>query len=314
MTTVTLNHMVRCLIILSITFCAVSANAQKIDSIKYKNGFLFYHEYGKGETIILLTGGPGNNCSQLADMANRLSTNNRVVLFEQRGTGLSIPDPFDSTTVSLQAAVSDINLLLDQLGLKEAIICGHSWGATLGMYFASFFPQRVKSLILIAPSSLLIGEEMYQTVIYNINAKLGRSEKKQIDILNKKTIDGTLTSEESKKYKYLLRLAYISDKEKIDSIMPKIEVPRNQEMLRLIFKDIDKSKIDLRTSLTSFKKPVYIIDGRQDFENYVCYEFKILFPSYELYWIQNSGHFPMFEQPELFYRVLNNILTKQHLN
>ena len=270
MTTVTLNHMVRCLIILSITFCAVSANAQKIDSIKYKNGFLFYHEYGKGETIILLTGGPGNNCSQLADMANRLSTNNRVVLFEQRGTGLSIPDPFDSTTVSLQAAVSDINLLLDQLGLKEAIICGHSWGATLGMYFASFFPQRVKSLILIAPSSLLIGEEMYQTVIYNINAKLGRSEKKQIDILNKKTIDGTLTSEESKKYKYLLRLAYISDKEKIDSIMPKIEVPRNQEMLRLIFKDIDKSKIDLRTSLTSFKKPVYIIDGRQDFENYVC--------------------------------------------
>ena len=93
--------------------------------------------------------------------------------------------------------------------------------------------------------------------------------------------------------------------------MPKIDVPRNQEMLRLIYKDIDKSKIDLRISLVSFKKPVYIIDGRQDFENYVGYEFKILFPSYELFWIQNSGHFQMFEQPELFCPVIFNILTKQ---
>jgi proline iminopeptidase len=304
--------MVRCLIIFFIALFAEPSFAQKIDSIKYRNGFLFYHEYGKGETIILLTGGPGNNSSQLADMATKLSTNNRIILLEQRGTGLSIPAPFDSTTINLQAEVSDINLLLDQLGLKEAIICGHSWGATLAMYFASFFPQRVKSLILIAPSSLLIGEVLYQTVIFNINARWGRNEKKRMDILNQKIIDGKLTNDESNEYKYLLRLTYISDKERIDSIMPKIDVPRNQEMLRLIYKDIDKSKIDLRTSLVSFKKPVYIIDGRQDFENYVCYEFKILFPSYELHWIQNSGHFPMYEQPESFYNTIFDILNKQH--
>jgi proline iminopeptidase len=307
----TKNLVVRCLIIFFIILFAAPGFAQKIDSIKYRNGFLFYHEYGKGETIILLTGGPGNNCSQLADMAMKLSANNRVILLEQRGTGLSIPYPFDSTTVNLKAAVSDVNLLLDHLGLNEAIICGHSWGATLAMYFASFFPQRVKSLILIAPSSLLIGKELYQTVIYNINARWGRNEKKRMDILSQKIIDGTITSDESNEYKYLLRLTYISDKERIDSIMPKFDVPRNQEMLRLIYKDIDKSKIDLRKSLASFKKPVYIIDGRQDFENYVCYEFKILFPSYELYWIQNSGHFPMYEQPESFYNTIFDILTKQ---
>jgi pimeloyl-ACP methyl ester carboxylesterase len=303
--------MVRYLIIFSIAFCAASGYAQKIDSIKYSNGFLYYHEYGKGEAIILLTGGPGNNCSQLADMATKLSSDNRVILLEQRGTGLSIPTPFDSTTINLQTAASDINLLLDQIGLKEAIICGHSWGATLAMYFASFFPKRVKSLILISPSSLLIGEELYQTVIYNINARWSRSEKKRIEILGPKTIDGTVTNDESKEYKYLLRLTYISDKERIDSMIPKIDVPRNQEMLRLIYRDIDKSNVDLKTSLVSFKNPVYIIDGRQDFENYVCYEFKILFPSYALYWIQDSGHFPMYEQPESFYKIMYSILSKR---
>jgi proline iminopeptidase len=303
--------MVRCLIILFISLCAVPGFAQKIDSIKYKNGFLYFHEYGKGETVVLLTGGPGNNCSQLSDMATKLGANNKIILLEQRGTGLSIPTPLDSTTINLQTASSDLNLLLDHLGLKEAIICGHSWGATLAMYFASTYPNRVKSMILIAPSSLLIGEELYQTVLYNMNTRWSRSEKKRIEILGPKSIDGTITKEESKEYKDLLRLTYISDKEKIDSIIPKIDVTRNQEMLRLIYKDMDKSHVDLRKSLVSFKNPVYIIDGRQDFENYVCYELKILFPSYELYWIQNSGHFPMYEQPESFYRLISSVLAKQ---
>src|SRR5688500_5040422 len=100
----------RYLLICFVVFCGLSSFAQKIDSIKYNNGFLFYHEYGKGETIVLLTGGPGNNCTQLADMATKLSEVSRVILLEQRGTGLSIPHPFDSTTINLQTALSDINL------------------------------------------------------------------------------------------------------------------------------------------------------------------------------------------------------------
>ncbi len=305
------NLMVRCLIIFFIALCASCGFAQKIDSIKYNNGFLFYHEYGKGETIVLLTGGPGNNCSQLADMAAKLSESNRVILLEQRGTGLSIPIPFDSTTINLQAAISDINLLLDHLGLKAAIICGHSWGATLAMYFASFYPQRVKSLILIAPAPFLMGTELYQTVGINMNSRLGRSERKQMDTINQKRSNGTFSNDDSKVFKYLSRLTYLSDKEKIDSIMPKIDVPMNMQMLQLIYKDIDKSKLDLRKSLASFKKPVFLIEGRQDIVSYVCYELKLLYSSFNLLWIQNCGHFPMYEQPESFYNLIFNVLAKQ---
>jgi pimeloyl-ACP methyl ester carboxylesterase len=303
--------MAHCIIIFCLTIYAASGFAQTTDSIKYSNGFLFYHEYGKGEVIILLTGGPGNNCSQLAGMAVKLSTNNRVILLEERGTGLSIPNPLDSTTINLQTTASDINLLLDHLGLKEAIICGHSWGATLALYFASFFPERVKSLILISPSSLLMGGEPRQTLKYNRYAIWSRSEKKRMAILSQKLMNGSITSDEYKEYKYLVLSCFISDKERIDSLMPKIDVPANQKTMQLIFKDTDKSKIDLRTSLASFKKSVYIIDGRQDILNFVGYEFKILFPSYELYWIQNCGHFPMYEQPESFYNIIFKVLAKQ---
>ena len=302
---------IRCLIIFFIAYCALPGFAQKTDSIKYRNGFLYYHEYGKGETIVLLTGGPGNSCSQLSDMAAKISTNHRVILLEERGTGLSIPVPLDSNTINLQTAISDLNLLLDHLGLKEAILCGHSWGATLALYFAATFPERVKALIIIAPSSMLMGTELRQTLQFNRTAKWSEKENKRMEILTRKMNSDELTDDEAKEYRYLILSGFVANMERIDSLMPYMDVPRNQKTQQLIFKDVAKSKIDLRTSLASFKKPVYIIDGRQDILSFADYEYKISYPSYELHWIQDCGHYPMFEQPEAFYNILFDILARQ---
>ncbi len=115
---------------------------QKLDSIAYKYGHLFYHSYGNGETIIMLSGGPGNNALQLESVALKLSQKNRVVLLEQRGTGRSIPSKFDEETINIKSALSDINLLLDHLNLKNAIILGHSYGAELAIIYAFNFPRK----------------------------------------------------------------------------------------------------------------------------------------------------------------------------
>jgi proline iminopeptidase len=296
-----------CLFIV-LTFLSISIEAQKLDSVKFSNGFLFYHEYGKGKTIILLTGGPGNDCMQLSEMAIKLSISRRIILFEQRGTGRSTPVPLDSTTINLKSSVSDINLLLAHLNLKEVILCGHSWGATLAMYYASLYPNKVTSLILVDPSSLLMGSEMFQTVQYNMQSRWSKDDMHQLDSLNQRATENKLTAAGVEQFSYIYRLAYVSDKRKLDSLIPKINVPRNMEMLQLIYKDINKSNIDLRKSLKSFRHPVYLISGRQDMCEYVCYELKIRYPSFKLYWIQNSGHFPMYEQPETFYEVIFHVL------
>jgi pimeloyl-ACP methyl ester carboxylesterase len=305
------NIMIRCLIIFFIAHATLPVFAQKTDSIKFSNGFLYYHEYGKGETIVLLTGGPGNNCSQLVDMTTKLSMNNRVILLEERGTGLSIPNPFDSNTVNIQTTVSDLNLLLDHLGLKEAIVCGHSWGATIAFCFASAYPDRVKSLIIISPSSMLMGKELRQTLQYNRIAKWKDQENKRMEILTRKMNSEELTKDETKEYRYLILSGFVANPARLDSLMPYMDVPRNQKTQQLLFKDVAKSKIDLRTSLVAFKKPVYIVAGRQDILSFADYEYKILFPSYELHWIQDCGHYPMFEQPEAFYKIIFDILARQ---
>src|SRR5688572_4540820 len=80
-------------------------SAQKLDSIKYNYGYLYYHEYGVGEPIIVLSGGPGGSHLQQEEVAIELGKTYKSILLEQRGTGRSIPNPFDSTTINLRSAI-----------------------------------------------------------------------------------------------------------------------------------------------------------------------------------------------------------------
>jgi proline iminopeptidase len=299
---------IRYFIITILLFVAPDLAAQKVDSIKYDNGFLYYNDYGQGEPIILLSGGPGNDCSQFAEMANVLAKNYRVILFEQRGTGRSIAIPQDSTTINLSTAVSDLKLLFDKLKLNKAIICGHAWGAALAMYFATAYPVKVKSLILIEPGVLTIGKEITDDFYNNRAARWSISEKKLIDSLTDKLDSKTITDNELHILKYTKRLPYVSKKERLDSIFSKIDAPVNVYMQTQIFKDAAKSKIDLSNSLKNFTKPVSIICGSQDFMSYISYELKMYYPEFKLYWIQDSGHFPMYEQPKQFYSVFSKIM------
>ena len=133
-----------------ISICLLAnSHAQRIDSIKYSNGHLYFHHYGEGETVIFLNGGLINHYSQLAEMARETGKFFHVILTEQRGTGKSIPIPFDSTTLNMQTAVDDIKLVLENQKLKQVSILGHSWGAMLAIAFASQYPKMVKSLILV---------------------------------------------------------------------------------------------------------------------------------------------------------------------
>src|SRR5262245_29113266 len=84
--------------------------AQRLDSVNYQYGYLYYHEYGRGETIFLFSGGPGGSYMQLEEVAIELGKRYRCILPEQRGTGRSVPSVFDSTTINLESALADIDL------------------------------------------------------------------------------------------------------------------------------------------------------------------------------------------------------------
>lgn len=283
-------------------------HGQKTDSIKYDHGYLYYHEYGSGEPIVILTGGPGSSYLQLEEVAVRLGKNYRSILLEQRGTGRSIPTPLDSTTVNLKAAQNDINLLLDHLKLTKAIVVGHSWGAMLGMSYASTYPNKVKSLILLATGPYKPSLDL-MAYMDNREISLGACELARRDSLSKKVKANTATKEETEELKKMSYLSIVYNKGGIDSLYQKITKGGNNSATSyLLFNDWMKTRLDLSNSLPLFRKPIYIITGRQDPGAYMSYELKILVPAAKLYWIDRAGHFPMFEQPETFYSTLLSLL------
>ena len=49
----------------------------------------------------------------------------------------------------LEAHVRDVVRVLDHLGLRDAVICGHSMGGFVALETALFFPERVRALVLL---------------------------------------------------------------------------------------------------------------------------------------------------------------------
>jgi 3-oxoadipate enol-lactonase len=68
----------------------------------------------------------------------------RVLAWDMRGHGLSRPARFD-----FNAAWADLLALLDNLGVQQAILVGHSMGGNLHQELAFQHPERVTALVML---------------------------------------------------------------------------------------------------------------------------------------------------------------------
>ena len=81
------------------------------------------------------------------EVASDLSTNHRVLCFDQRGHGDSEWSPDGDYTRLTQA--TDIDAISDALGLKELILAGMSMGGINSITFTARHPARVRALIIV---------------------------------------------------------------------------------------------------------------------------------------------------------------------
>jgi proline iminopeptidase len=109
---------------------------------------LYYEQCGvpNGKPVVFLHGGPG---AGLAPDYRRFFDPDayRIILFEQRGAGRSIPHASldDNTTWHL---VQDIEQIREHFGVEQWLVFGGSWGSTLALAYAESHPQRVRGLVL----------------------------------------------------------------------------------------------------------------------------------------------------------------------
>lgn len=113
------------------------------------DGYRLYYELSgnpKGLPVVYLHGGPGAGC---VPQQRRYFDPGRylIVLFDQRGAGRSTP--FASTRANTTGhLVADIEKLRAHLGLREWLVAGGSWGATLALAYGVAHPERCLGFLL----------------------------------------------------------------------------------------------------------------------------------------------------------------------
>ncbi len=108
---------------------------------------LHYVERGSGEPLVLLHGNGSMiedfESSGLIDLAAK---NFRVIVFDRPGFGHSDRPRNVVWTPDAQAAL--IRHALERLNISNAIVLGHSWGASVAVALALNYPDLVRGLVL----------------------------------------------------------------------------------------------------------------------------------------------------------------------
>ena len=111
---------------------------------------VFVQDSGPREApAILLLHGFGASLQAWDDWAPALEKNLRVLRIDIPGFGLS--GPAVNQDYSDAADVARVIAVMDQLGVQQVIVAGHSMGGRIAWNLAAAHPERVSKLVLISP-------------------------------------------------------------------------------------------------------------------------------------------------------------------
>lgn len=117
---------------------------------------VYWEEWGHhdGVPALYVHGGPGGSLRN-SEYRHRFDLERtRLVGFDQRGCGRSLPHASDASTSlvanTTEHLVGDIEKLRIHLGVESWMVSGTSWGSTLALAYAQVHPQRVLGIVVIA--------------------------------------------------------------------------------------------------------------------------------------------------------------------
>jgi proline iminopeptidase len=105
-----------------------------------------------GKPALVVHGGPGSGCGT-GSRRYFDPERYRAILFDQRGSGRSLPHASDpATDMSVNTThhlLADMELLREHLGVERWLLYGGSWGSTLILAYAERHPERVSEIVLL---------------------------------------------------------------------------------------------------------------------------------------------------------------------
>lgn len=156
---------------------------------------------------------------------------------------------------------SDIESLRKHLKIDHWDILGHSFGGMLASYYASLEPESIDKLILSASGGIDLGLRSY--VGQSTTEKLTPIQRDSLAYWNRKMAQGDTTYAARLGRGRNLAPAYLYDKKLIPVLAPRF-TEGIAELNQLIWDDMEKIKFNCAPQLQNYRKPVLIIQGKDD--------------------------------------------------
>ena len=128
---------------------------------------LAYQVLGSGPpNLLVVQSGPNSHVDwnwmepSLARFIRRLASFSRVIMYDNRGVGLSDPVP-GGAAPTMDEQVDDIRAILGETGCEQAVLAGNLAGCAPALVFAATHPDRVDSLILLGGYARLRADAGY---------------------------------------------------------------------------------------------------------------------------------------------------------
>ncbi|MES2653850.1 MAG: alpha/beta hydrolase [Bacteroidota bacterium] len=242
-----------------------------------------YIEAGKGQTLVLLHGLMGE-LSNWEPTIDHFKENYHVVV-----PILPIYD-LPLLTLGVKSLSKYIHRFLKFKQLNQVVLIGNSLGGHVGLVFTSAHQEFVKALVLTGSSGL------YE------NAFGGSFPRRESYDYVREKVEFTFYDPAT------------ATKELVDEVFKSIN--DRSRVIRILALAKSAIRHNMSKELSKITIPVSLIWGKQDkiTPPEVAVEFHELLPNSELNWVDQCGHAPMMERPEIFVefldRFLNRILLK----
>lgn len=286
------------------------------DSLRLPNVTLHYQTMGRGEPVLILSGGPGAPSAYLEPVYDDVARHARAILLDQRGTGRSVLRRTDSTTLTLRLVVEDIEALRKRLGVKRLTLLGHSWGGQLAMAYTVAHPTRVHALILVGSAGA--GPGLGDRIMQKLKARLTPLDVESTRYWAAQVANPRRNAEALMAMKRFNTYAYMYDRRLVDERLKYVtDAELRSQTGGAMLRDLSRIGFDLRTDLTrigrdpKLRPAVAIFYGDVDVVGEVSApQIEDAFPAATVRVFPHSGHYPWIEATDAFYQELNAFIAR----
>ena len=251
--------------------------------------------------VVVLHGGLGLDHVLYRRTLAPLTDDFRLVSFDQRANGRSVPA--DASSITIERLADDAVALADHLGLDGFTVFGHSYGGFVAQELALRHPDRIERLVLCdtTPGQLGTGE---------VEDEHGVGPPPPPEVLEIFGRGLPPTDEDMAEGMAAMLPAYFHRPERLDleglaggTIHRAAAMARGFEVLAA-WSSVDR--------LAGVRAPTLVLAGRHDvFTAWPqALRMSTRIPGSEVVLFEESGHFPWIEEPERFFDVVRSFLAK----